>query len=479
MNSGRAPEIEKAVVRQRDDSWCAVELRGLAVADGRLRSRAIASLQRLSQQPGASIPQACGEWAATKGVYGLFKHEAVSHEKLLGPHRAQTVGRMAQYERVLAVQDTSFLDLTHFETMAGVGPIGTQQQELRGLVMHSTLAVTEQGMSLGVVNQAVWARPEEPASRSRAERKAQPIEQKESRKWLVALEQTPKLSTTEVVSVCDAEADVYELFALAVACKKGLLVRAGQDRALMPPEVGRVLSALRATAPCARLTLDLPARDSAAARQAQASVHFKQVKLRPPQRPKGEDREPLPPLSLWAVLVWEVEPPAAAAPIEWLLLTTVPVRSGEAALQRVAWYCQRWQIEIWHRILKAGCHIEQRRLKTADRLQACLALYAIIAWRLHWLTHLARHDPVAPCTTVLTAAEWQALTAHATGQPDPPLQPPSIAQVVLWIAQLGGFLARKRDGYPGVTVLWRGWQRLQDLTAMWLLFHPPPTMGKT
>lgn len=479
METLLTPEIEKATVRQAESSWCEAEMAGLKLADGRLRQRAVDSLARLSQQPGASIAQACGEWSATKGSYGLFKHEAVSHGVLLGPHREQTLVRMGQYERVLAIQDSSYLDLTHFGKMGGLGPIGTRQQKLRGLVVHSTLAVTEAGMSLGLLGQSVWARAELEEAQTKAEKRARPIEEKESYKWLVGLQQTPKLAHTEVVTVCDAEADVYELLALAVESEKGLLVRAGQDRTLMPPEVGLIRRAVGAVPLSAQLTLNVPAKESEPARQARVSVHYKRVRLKPPQRPKQADSDPLPPLVLWAVLVREVNPPPQVTPVEWLLLTTVPVTRAEDALQRVRWYCQRWQIEIWHKILKSGCRIEQRRLKTAERLKACLALYDIIAWRLHWLTHLARHDPQAPCTIALSQAEWQALSAHATGRTHPPLQPPSIAQVVLWIAQLGGFLARNGDGFPGVTVLWRGWQRLQDLVAMWSLFHPPPPMGKT
>jgi hypothetical protein len=469
-------EMTRAVVRQSDGSWCEEELAGLEVEDGRLRRRAIDSLQRLSEQPSASIPEASGDWAATKGTYRLLQHEAVDHGVLLAPHREQTLERMEQYEWVLVVQDSSYLDVTHFESMEGVGPIGTEKQKVRGLVMHSALAVTEQGMSLGVVHQSVWARPEPSESQSE---KVRPIEEKESYKWLAGLAETPKLAGTEVVTVCDAEADVYELLAYAVESEKGLLVRASQDRALMPPEVNLIRQTLGATQLRAQLTLKLQAKESEPAREAKVSVRYKRVKLKPPYRPKGNGYESLPltPLTLWAVQIREVNPPADATPVEWLLLTTVPVLNSEDALQRIQWYCQRWQIEIWHKILKSGCRIEHRRLKDADRLLTCLALYVIIAWRLHWLTHLARHDPDAPCTTALTEAEWQALYAHATGITEPPTQPPSIAQIVLWIAQLGGFLARKGDGHPGVTVLWRGWRRLHDLVAMWTLFHPPIRYG--
>lgn len=479
MDTFITPEMEKAVFRLPDSSWCEAELAGLELADGRLRRRAVDSLQRLSQQPTASIPEACGEWAATKGVYGLFKHVKVTHQVLLGPHGEQTIGRMMAYERVLAVQDTCYLNLTHFESMEGIGSIGTEKQKLRGLVMHTTLAITEQGVNLGVLHQQVWARGE-PAENDRGEKKPEPpIEEKESYKWLVGLTQTPKLAQTEVITVCDSEADVYELLAQAVETDKKVLVRAAQDRALMPPEVGLIRNAVGAAPVCAQLTLNLSAKEKEPARQATVSVSYKKMKLRPPQRRARADRAPLPPLVIWAVLLQEIHPPPGVTPVYWLLLTTVPVHSAQVALQCSAWYCLRWQIEIWHKILKSGCRIEHRRLKDDQRFLPCLAIYSIIAWRLHWLTHLARHDPAAPCTTALTPAEWQALYAYATGSTDMPAEPPSIAQVVLWVAQLGGFLARTRDGYPGVTVLWRGWQRLQDLVSMWTLFHPPSAMGKT
>ena len=327
---------------------------------------------------------------------------------LLGAHREQTIERMEAYERVLVVQDSSYLDLTHYQSMRGRGPLGTEKQNMRGLVMHSALALTELGMSLGIVHQSVWARPEPSEPLGEKERQARPIEEKERYKWLVGLAETPKLAGTEVVTICDAEADVYELLALAIELEKGLLVRASQDRALMPPEVNLIRQTVGATQLRAQLTLKLQAKESEPAREAKGSVRYKQVKLKPPHRPKGEGYESLPlkPLTLWAVQVCEVNPPPDCTPVEWLLLTTLSVQNTEDALQRIRWYCQRWQIEIWHKILKSGCRIEHRRLKDTDRLLTCLALYVIIAWRLHWLTHLARQEPNALCTTALTDPEW-------------------------------------------------------------------------
>ena len=169
--------------------------------------------------------------------------------------------------------------------------------------------------------------------------------------------------------------------------------------------------------------------------------------------------------------------------MEWLLLTTCAVHTTTDALERVDWYACRWGIEIWHKILKSGCRIEARQLETAERLQRCLPLYSVIAWRIFYATMLSRAVPAAPCTVLLDLEEWQALycTIHRT--PTPPGTPPSLRQAVHWIAHLGGFLARRGDGEPGVMALWKGFQHLTDLTTMYCIMRPLPrkrkNVGKT
>ncbi len=150
----------------------------------------------------------------------------------------------------------------------------------------------------------------------------------------------------------------------------------------------------------------------------------------------------------------------------------MPVTSFADAQERLAWYGLRWHIEVYHKVLKSGCRVEQSQLATVERLLPYLALCSIIAWRLFWMTLVARHEPDAPCTLVLAEPEWQALYAFHHKTKTLPPAPPTVQEVVLWMAMLGGFLARKGDGSPGVTVLWRDWQRLSDITAAWLVFHP-------
>ena len=206
------------------------------------------------------------------------------------------------------------------------------------------------------------------------------------------------------------------------------------------------------------------------------SVRFAQVTLKSPWRP---NQKKLPPVTLNAILVYEDNPPADVdEPIEWLLLTKTPVDDFESATRVVGWYCCRWQIEIFHKIIKSGCTVEDCRLATAERLQRYIALMSVVAWRLHWLTFLNRTDPDAPCTLALNTIEWQALYMRIHHTTDLPAQPPTIHQAVRWIAQLGGFLGRKSDGEPGITVIWRGWQRLHDYAAIWYLVKErSPTYG--
>jgi hypothetical protein len=447
------------------------------LGDRRLNHRLVEIAEKLSVQPTAPINQACDDWADTKAAYRLFDNEKVTPEKILSPHQRRTGERMAGYPVVLAVQDTTILNYSHHPQTTGLGPIGTEAQSLQGLVMHTTLALTPEGMPLGVLTQDIWARPEGKEKLSKEERRKRPIEEKESYKWLVAMQQTVELvpEGVQVVTVCDREGDVYELFALAEGLETHLLVRAAQNRALMDTEEGKLWDRVAAQPIAGYLKIQVPARDNEPAREATVAVRFCSVTLKPPPRPQMPDRDPLPPITLDAILVQEIDPPAGVTPLEWRLLTNVPVCTFEDAVERVRWYRTRWHIEVYHKVLKSGCKVEDCRLETADRLSRFLTLCSIIAWRLYWLTHINRHHPQEPCTTILAEHEWQALYATINRTTLIPHQPPTVHQAVRWIAQLGGFLGRKGDGEPGITVIWRGWQRLNDISATWLLLHPAPT----
>ena len=184
-------------------------------------------------------------------------------------------------------------------------------------------------------------------------------------------------------------------------------------------------------------------------------------------------------MQVWALWLHEDAAPERVEPLDWLLLTNVPIESWQDVTERIGWYCLRPLIESWHKILKSGCTIEDCRLETAERLKPYLALMGIIAWRLFWLTHINRQTPEASCTTILADHEWKALYTAIHRRAILPTTPPTVRQAVRWIAQLGGYLGRKGDGEPGITTIWRGWSRLADLADLYLITHPSEDTGNS
>lgn len=443
------------------------ELAQIDLKDLRLNRRCQSLATALEQQPTEPVPQACEDWAATKAAYRFFDNPKVSPAEILAPHGQRTRERMAAHPLVLAVQDTSFLNYTHHPQTDELGEIGNKKQAQRGFGMHSTLVLTPAGQPLGLLTQAFFSRPiGKPTKVTQAIRRL-PIKEKESYRWLEAFQETLRLTppTVQVVTICDREADFYEMFVLAQAQAAQLLVRASTDRRLAEAKVQHLWDKLERQAKLGELKVQILGNQQRAARQATVSVRACQVTLPPPWRPQ---KKKLPVVTLTAILVREIRPPATLdEPIEWLLLTTSPANQFAATAQIVGWYCCRWHIEVYHKILKSGCRIEDSRLQTARRLQNYIALMSVVAWRLLWLTYTSRIAPDQPCTHCLTTMEWQALYLRIHQTTTFPKAPPTVHQAIRWIAQLGGFLGRKSDGEPGVTVIWRGWQRLQDLAAAW------------
>jgi hypothetical protein len=361
------------------------------------------------------------------------------------------------------------LDWTAHPATTGLGPLWHPAQ--RGLLVHTTLAFTPAWVPLGVLAQQVWARDPQDIGK-RATRKQRPIAEKESQKWLTSLEAVlaarRACPLTRFVSVGDREADVYDLLAMARPTGVDLVMRAAWDRCVTQPE-HYVWATVAARPVEATLLVQVPRRGAQPARAATLAVRWCPLTQRPPRK-----RERWPALALWAVQALEETAPAGREPIAWLLLTTCAVHTVEEATTRVDWYACRWSIEVWHKILKSGCRIEARQLETAERLQRCLPRYSVIAWRIFYATMLSRAVPEAPCTAILDPEEGQARYCAIHRTPTPPATPPSLRQAVHWIASLGGFRARRGDGEPGTTVLWKGFQHLTDLTTMYCIIRPPP-----
>lgn len=453
-----------------DAGWADTEFGMADLGDVRRTERLIQLATQLGAQPTASLPAATDDPAALKAAYRFFDNALIPPEAILAGHLQATTARMAAVPVVLAVQDTCYLDWTAHPATTGLGPLASTKQQ--GLLVHTTLALTPDRVPLGLIQQQVWAR--DPATFAQlVDHKQRAITAKESQKWLTSLEAVIALHaqcpTTQLVSVGDREADVYDLFLVPRPPSVDLLVRAAWDRRVDHTE-SYLWAAMASVAVTATATIHVGRRAGQPARSATLAVRWQAVRVRPP---RSRAKERLPTCALWAVWAVETQPPAGVEPVEWLLLTSVPILSTEDALERLGWYACRWGIEVWHKILKSGCQIEAKQLETAARLQRCLSVYSVIAWRIQYATMLARAVPDAPCTAFLDADEWQALYCRIQRTTILPPEPPTLRTAVRWIAQLGGFQGRTGDGEPGVTVIWKGIQQLPGLTEMYRIFRPP------
>jgi hypothetical protein len=369
---------------------------------------------------------------------------------------------MAGHPTVLVVQDTTGLNFADHPATEGLGLVGPGRAGALGIWLHSSLAFTPDGAALGVVAAEWWVR--DPKDFGRAGRRhRRPIEEKESFRWLKSYQATVQWARenpgTQFVNVADREGDLYELFALAGRHPEvGVLVRARHER---KDQSGATLSELMAPInPAGTFEIEVPRQPGQPGRRARLAVKLTALTLQPPQRHRAE-----PALNLWVVEAKEILPPGSSRkPLFWRLVTNVPVPDLAAAVERIGWYRKRWLIEEYHRILKSGCKVEQRQLETVERLGKIIMLDILVAWRVLELTHAARQTEKLKAEEYFGEDELEVLKKCQLKNGQVVNPEITVREAVRWTAQLGGFLARKSDGEPGPMTLWRGLQRLSQMT---------------
>jgi hypothetical protein len=447
-------------------SWAFLELVEAELGDWRLTNRLIRLVEAMAEQPEATIPQACGTSGA-KAAYRFFDNPCVDAGKILEPHVARTALRAAEHQVVLAPQDTTTLSLTHHPSTRGTGYI-TSNRKTRGLLLHSTMVLSPQGTPLGMVDQQIWARSLKDYGKAKKAREKL-IQDKESQCWLNSLEAVQQAlpEHPQVVVIGDQESDIFDLFAASRRPGVDLLVRVCRTGRRVDDAAKYLNQAIAQSPVRGTVTIQLPRGDDRPTRQAVLSLRWGSYTILPPRH--HPQRRQLSPITLQFILAEEEHPPAGQEPVRWFLVTTLPVKSLEDAVQFLRWYSYRWRIERFHFVFKSGCKIEQLQLETVERLQRAISCYSIVAWRLLWLTYEARERPDNSCAEILETHEWRSL--HATVHPDRPVpkQPPTVREAVRMVAQLGGFLGRKQDGEPGVKTIWRGLRRLSDISRTWEL----------
>lgn len=444
--------------------WVVDELATLDLGDKRREARAKRMVRDMIGKPTASIPRASGDWAATQAAYRLLANPAVKPASLRKALADACRQRVAQECAVLVIHDTTSLDFSSHPALEGIGPVGGGDGAAgQGLLVHSAIAVSSKGVPLGLLHQQDWVR-DAAAMGSRHDRKQRPLEDKESFRWIETLRAVEALMPpdTQAIHVADREADIFELFAERRRANSFVLIRAYRDRRIT--QESQYLSAAVAQAPrVGEFTVTLRrGNEQRPPRTARIGVSFCPVTLRPPTH--GVHDPDLQPQTLTAIRAQEIDPPNPQVAVSWLLVTDLEVEDFEAARECVRLYSLRWLIERYHYTLKSGCKIEDTQLQCVDGVRRLLALYCIVALRLLWITYSARVNGEQPCTVAFSEPEWQTLFRYYNGRTALPAAPPTLYEAVRWTARLGGFLARKGDGEPGIKALWRGLTRLQDIT---------------
>jgi len=453
-------------------SWAEKEFSTIELGDKRLNARLIDIAEAFAGHPTGSIPQATVDWKKTKGSYRFLDNKKVTSEKILKPHKVSSSDRVKKYsktKRLFAIQDTteiSYVGHPGIELGYGTNRSGNS------MFLHASLICSEENVPLGLVDQQVWVRKE---LGTRHKRHEKGIEEKESYKWIKGLRSAASFQKehedTHIVSICDREGDIYDLFAETWRQKKerniDILVRSAWNRRLENDELN-IIEHIQKRSPEGHYTITIPRNGRRKERNADLDVRYAKISIKPPLK-RFREKE-LTPIELWVVEAREQSSGQQSKPIVWRLLTTYEVDSFESARQMIQWYSKRWIIEEYFRILKSGCGIEERQLRTRDRLENCLAIDSIIAWRILFLMYLGRKIPNLPASVLFNETEILVLYGFTHKTPDPPPKEPSIQEMMLWLARLGGFLGRKGDGHPGAGVLWRGSWKLPDIIAAWHIF---------
>ena len=465
-----------------DGSWIQEELSQANFSDVRLNNRFSILSEQLASQPSLPINQASLDWAASKAAYRFFENEKVTPEAIIAPHIKSTESRLQKGQKIIVVQDTTTLDFSKHWATLNLGPIAESRSgaELHGLFMHTTMAMSEKGLPLGLLDNNIWARkPQKVKGHSHTKI---PLEEKESFKWFKGLRASGFLAKKqEVVMVCDREADIYELFEEAGDLNIDLVVRMNHDRITytedheylkITDELG--LKKYLST----KVVVEVPGSGRRKPRQAELSIRFSPITLS--SQPRGIKTSRVKSrydIELQVVELHELKPPKGEKALVWYLLTSLDVRNRSEALEVMRIYKLRWQIEQYFKCLKTGCKIEDCRLNTANKLMNYISLMAVVAWRLLWMTHLRRVNPNLSCEVALTKNEWKALWLQKHKRQiksgklkaKPPKKPPNLGDAIKWIAMQGGFLGRKGDGDPGLITIWRGWIRLEGAAEMYAL----------
>ena len=451
--------------------WIENELKGCVFPDVRLTKRFKTIVEKLATGIGRSLPFACQDWANTKAAYRFLDNPRISEAEILKGHFQAT------YERFAASPGTTLIlhDTTEFtfrrkhteaigklhKTVAGQKRPGRPRlHTVGGLLMHNSLVVTTEGLPLGLANVKFWTRKKFKGTNA-LKRKINatriPIEKKESVRWIDSLKQsTDRLGDpSRCIHIGDRESDIYELFCASEKAHTHFLVRTCVNR-LAGDGTHTVYDEMSSERVKAVYRIRV-VNNKGVSSQATLEIRYRRIIVNPPI---GKHKC-YPTLSLTVIYAQERGKTKDRDPIDWKLVTDLPVTNRYEAIEKLDWYSMRWKIETFHKVMKSGCKAEESKLRSAERLTNLMAIFCIIAWRVFWLCMINRISPDSTAKTVFTETEMRLLD-HLISVKNKS-QKKTIKKYLTLLAKLGGYLDRSHDPPPGNMVVWRGFRRLTDI----------------
>lgn len=459
-------------------SWVEEEFETINLGDKRLNKRVIHITETLGLAPGRTIPQSFKTWAEIKACYNLFNNDLISYEKLLAPHVEKTLERIREHPVILLLSDTTDANYTTKIAMEGKERLDNKQN---GLWIHSTIAVSPERLTLGIIDVNYWHRQKEVAekdSKSRNTRDKAPIEEKESYRWLKsylkACEIVQKSPETQIVNITDREGDIIEIFEASVnQAKQGnaayFIIRSQYDRLLEEKNEAtnkikkKLRQKLKEEASLGEVEFIIPSTEKRKGRKVKQQIKAVTVTLTPAH--KGAKK-----IKVNAVMALEENPPKEEEPLMWILITNLAVNNFDDVCKIIKYYLCRWEIELFYKVLKSGCKIEERQLQTANRMQILIVILMILAWRVIYTMMLGRVCSEMSVNEVFEEAEWKAVYKIVNGKKALPRKPPKLGDFIVMVAILGGYIDQKGAEPPGVKTMWKGMARMVDFAIAWEAF---------
>jgi hypothetical protein len=506
------------------------ELEDVHFGDQRVDSRSMKILTRLYEGIGNGISASFGGSSEIKAAYRFFDSGLVNPDKILKAHYEKTILRIKEHKIVGLVQDTTDIDMKHMEEVENLGVLNDTKRP--GCSLHPVIAFTPEKLCLGVANAKFMIRPAEELG-NKEHNNSREIADKESYRWVegyrLACEIAKQCPETLCVSIGDRESDIYELLLESVDGPAKILVRAWHNRSVSIPQSEKICKILeenkrlneenkrlasvnqqlrrkdsidlrKANSACiienrekiklnrtyikedesttntliyqikreraiGEIEFTLPEARGKKSRLVKQTVRAAGITLKPSSHKKN-----LPEISINAVLLEELEPPEGEEGISWMFLTTLPIGTLEEIQLILTLYLSRWGIELFFKVLKSGCKIEELRFQEASRLLACISVYMIVAWRVLYAVFIGRACPNLPCSILFEIDEWQSVYA-VIRKSQPPSTPPNLDEFMKMVATLGGYRGRKSDGQPGMKVIWIGIQAMHKLASGWRAFR--------